>query len=128
MNYFEETDFKCHCGCGQATIHHELLNMLNVARWKAGVPFFVKSGYRCEAHNKSVGGSRTSSHLKGLAADIAIKSSTARMQIIAGLIYAGFTRIGIAPLFIHADMDPEKVHNVMWIYPETEEVFNGQTA
>ena len=128
MNYFNEADFRCRCGCGQAIVHHELLNMLNVARWKAGIPFFVKSGYRCKPHNTKIGGALTSAHLKGLAADIATKSSTARMQIIAGLIYAGFTRIGIAQLFVHVDMDTEKVHNVMWLYPETEEVFNGQTA
>ena len=62
MNYFEETDFKCRCGCDQATVHHELLNMLNVARWRVGIPFYVKSGFRCEAHNKSVGGKPTLEH------------------------------------------------------------------
>lgn len=33
-------------------------------------PLHVSSGYRCEELNKAVGGSATSAHLKGLAADI----------------------------------------------------------
>jgi len=124
MNYFEETDFKCRCGCDQATVHAELLNMLNVARWKAGIPFFVKSGFRCEAHNKSVGGKPTSAHLKGLAADIHTHGSRGRYLVLTGLIYAGFTRIGIGAGFIHVDIDPDKDPEVMWPYLELKEISN----
>lgn len=35
-----------------------------------GSPIKVSSGYRCEELNKKVGGSKTSSHLKGYAADL----------------------------------------------------------
>ena len=128
MNYFIETEFKCHCGCDQATIHHELLNMLNVARWKYGSSIHVISGYRCESWNTTVGGSRTSSHLKGLAADIEAIGSENRMQLVSALVYAGFNRIGIAERFIHVDHDPDKPANVLWLYPKEKEVLNGQTA
>ena len=37
-------------------------------RYKKSI--YVNSGYRCNALNKAVGGSKTSSHLYGLAADI----------------------------------------------------------
>lgn len=35
-----------------------------------GKPITVNSGYRCEALNKAVGGSKTSDHMTGRAADI----------------------------------------------------------
>lgn len=37
-------------------------------------PFHVNSGYRCKKLNKAVGGSDTSAHLQGLAADITLGS------------------------------------------------------
>lgn len=44
--------------------------ILQPIRDKWGKPLFVSSGYRCEALNKKVGGSKTSQHLYGEAADI----------------------------------------------------------
>ena len=44
--------------------------MLDDARHKAGVSFVITSGVRCSSHNRAVGGKKSSSHLKGLAADI----------------------------------------------------------
>jgi zinc D-Ala-D-Ala carboxypeptidase len=45
---------------------------LEVIRAHYGVPVNVISGYRSQAVNKAVGGSLTSAHLAGLAADIRI--------------------------------------------------------
>lgn len=45
-------------------------NILDPLREAYGKPITVNSGYRCEALNKAVGGSKTSHHLTGLAADI----------------------------------------------------------
>ena len=53
------------------------LQMLDDARGIAGIPFKINSGYRTPEHNKKVGGklktptSKGSSHMYGLAADIA---------------------------------------------------------
>lgn len=44
--------------------------ILDPLREKYGKPIIVNSGYRCLALNIAVKGSKTSSHLKGLAADI----------------------------------------------------------
>lgn len=44
--------------------------ILDPLREKYGKPIIVNSGYRCPALNIAVKGSKTSSHLKGLAADI----------------------------------------------------------
>lgn len=47
-----------------------VLNVLDPLRKRWGVPIYVTSGYRCEALNARVGGSKTSYHLQGMAADI----------------------------------------------------------
>lgn len=45
-------------------------NVLDPLREAYGKPIVVNSGYRCPALNKAVGGSKTSDHMKGCAADI----------------------------------------------------------
>ena len=45
-------------------------NILDPLREAYGKPIKVNSGYRCEALNVAVGGSKTSQHKYGLAADI----------------------------------------------------------
>jgi hypothetical protein len=44
--------------------------ILDPLRERYKKPIYVNSGYRCDALNKAVGGSKNSSHLYGLAADI----------------------------------------------------------
>lgn len=45
-------------------------NVLDPLREIYGKPITVNSGYRCPELNKAVGGSKTSDHVKGFAADI----------------------------------------------------------
>lgn len=45
-------------------------NILDPLRELYGKPITVNSGYRCPVVNKAVGGSATSDHVKGFAADI----------------------------------------------------------
>jgi len=45
-------------------------NILDPLRVKMGCPIIVSSGYRCKALNSKVGGSKTSQHMSGQAADI----------------------------------------------------------
>lgn len=49
--------------------------LLDPLRERYGKPITVNSGYRCSALNKAVNGSKTSQHLKGLAADITAGSA-----------------------------------------------------
>jgi uncharacterized protein YcbK (DUF882 family) len=118
MNYFTEKELACPC-CGKNNIQKFFLDRLNRARNIAEIPFHTTSICRCIKHNESelVGGSKTSSHLKGLAADIYIKgNSTIRFIIISALLKAGFTRIGIGKTFIHVDSDFDKKQKVCWLY------------
>lgn len=51
-----------------------VINLLQPIRDRISYPFHVNSGYRCKKLNKAVGGSESSAHLQGLAADITLGS------------------------------------------------------
>lgn len=94
----------------------EFVERLDLVRDLCGFPIMITSGYRTVAHNKAVGGSKTSSHLLGWAADLAVTTSRKRYVLINACLEAGFLRIGIGEDFIHVDSDPEKPQVVMWTY------------
>lgn len=97
-------------------MHPSTLEKLDFARTIANIPFIITSGYRCEAHNEAVGGKSNSAHTRGRAADIKATDSRSRFLIVEALLAAGFTRIGVAKTFIHADDDPTLPQEVMWDY------------
>lgn len=115
LSYFVLDEFTCPC-CLKNHIDSDFVKLLNNARHIAGIPFKITSGYRCEKHNKSVGGSPNSSHLTGNAADISAISSQAKFMIIRSLLDVGFKRIGVSSNFIHVDNSDTLVQNVMWTY------------
>jgi len=117
LEEFDSPDFK---GSGK-NMDANFMQLLDRARTEAGIPFKINSGYRTESHNAKVGGkpktntSKGSSHMYGLAADIACTDSVTRSTIIAALIKVGFKRIGIAKTFLHTDLDNDKP-NAIWLY------------
>jgi len=117
MKYFnyEEFDSPDIQGSGQL-MDPELLDMIDKAREIYGKPIRVNSGYRTENHNRKVGGVDSSSHLKGLAIDVACVRSNDRFEMLTALIEVGFNRIGVASTFIHVDIDKGKSQNVIWTY------------
>jgi zinc D-Ala-D-Ala carboxypeptidase len=117
MKYFKLSEFDSPdiLGSGK-NMNEEFLYMLDAARKIYGKPMHVNSGYRSEEHNKKVGGVSSSSHLKGLAADISCKKSNERFEMLQAFIKAGFKRIGVADSFIHIDNDKDKSQGVIWTY------------
>ena len=95
---------------------NDFLQMLDIAREIANIPFKINSGYRTKEHNKKVGGKSDSSHLVGKAVDIAYSNSRDRWIIITALQEAGFNRLGIAKTFVHTDSDQTKSPDVIWTY------------
>jgi uncharacterized protein YcbK (DUF882 family) len=117
MKYFnyEEFDSPDIQGSGQL-MDEKLLSMLDEVREIYGKPISINSGYRTIRHNAEVGGKPKSSHLKGLAVDIACSTSRDRYNLLEALKQVGFNRIGIAKSFIHADIDYYKSSDVVWVY------------
>ena len=117
LNYFNLKEFDSPDSPGSGEfMDKDFLNMLDTARDVAGIPFKINSGYRTILHNAEIGGVENSSHLIGKAADISCTESRQRFVILAALIAAGFTRIGIGKTFIHCDNDESKDQRVQWLY------------
>ena len=116
LNYFSLSEFDCP-GLPDSGKNMDInfVYKLEHARELAGIPFRITSGYRTKEHNKAVNGVPNSSHLIGVAADIAVSNGSERFIILNALIKAGFKRIGVAKTFIHCDTDDSKVDSV-WTY------------
>lgn len=115
MNYFTRSELECPC-CHRCKTDDKFVDMLNYARSIAKIPFVITSGYRCEEHNKEVGGTANSAHTRGLAVDIKAANSTKRFIIVNALLRAGFKRIGIGKTFVHCDADSSLPQVVMFDY------------
>jgi len=74
---FTLKEMSCRCGCymPKEVLNNvqKLANQLQYIRDCVAMPITINSAYRCEAHNKAVGGSSNSQHLLGKAADIVIQ-------------------------------------------------------
>lgn len=118
LKYFKRSEFNCKCGCNTNYIKDEFLLSIDKARRISGVPYRVNSGYRCQKHSLSIK-NPTSSHIKGVAADIRFTDGNNLALILSGLGGAGFERFGIdfKNKFIHADLDDTKVSPTIWGYP-----------
>jgi len=117
MKHFDIKEFDSPDLPGSASryMDKKFLDLLDNARSWAKTPFIINSGYRTPEHNGKIKGSPTSSHMKGLAVDIACDNSLDRFNIIDALLGEGFTRIGVANTFIHVDIDKSKP-DAIWLY------------
>ena len=117
VKYFNYSEFDSPDVQGRGQLMDKtLLEMRDEVRDKFDKPIHITSGFRTPAHNEAVGGVETSSHLKGLAVDIACNKSTDRFDLINCLLDVGFSRIGVGNTFIHADIDQDKTQGVIWTY------------
>lgn len=89
--------------------------VLQPARTALGVEVIVNSGYRCEELNNhpKIGGSKTSHHLLGMAADIRLNEQAANGVLFEWLRNnCDFTQLiwyyddDVSPCFIHVSYEP----------------------
>ena len=104
MKWFKEKEFACKC-CGQLpplareNVKALVSEVLDPVREKLGMPIVVNSGYRCEMHNKDVGGVKNSQHLKGEAADLTCSDLPRLKQLI--IENGKFDQLITYPTFLH---------------------------
>ena len=96
-------------------LHPHLVDMLDRARGLAKVPFRITSGLRTVEQNQQDGGVSDSSHLRGLAVDLACFDSGSRLRMVSALIMAGFKRIGVYTAHLHCDVDETLPQEVLWV-------------
>lgn len=108
---FKLSEFECHDGSHEVLLSHTLVLRLQSLRDLVGRPVHIVSAYRNFEHNKEVGGSPNSRHLRGEAADIKV-ANIAPQQLAKFAQEAGFTGIGIymhnGDSFVHVDVRPTK--------------------
>lgn len=101
--------------------------VLQPIRDKYGKPITITSGYRCPKLNAAVGGSKTSQHMKGQAADIkcTATSKAELFNLIKGMINKGELTVGQLiweygtkkePNWIHVSLPYAKKNNILYLY------------
>jgi len=101
---FSREEFACKCCCGLDTVDWELVDKLQRLRDVVGVPIAISSGARCDAHNATIGGSPTSQHLVGKAADCHFPDYVNLESVYGIAKQIGFRGIGRYPEFLHLDV------------------------
>lgn len=119
---FKLKEFECKDGSKMPLEVYEnvikLANQLQFLREYTGRPITINSAYRSPDHNAKVGGSKTSQHLLGKAADITIQSLKPAevFMIIEELIDMGHMLqggLGLYDTFVHYDIRRTKAR---WDY------------
>ena len=119
---FKLKEFECNDGSKMPLEVYEnvikLANQLQFLRDYTGRPISINSAYRSPEHNAKVGGSKTSQHILGKAADITIQSLKPAevFMIIEELIDMGHMLqggLGLYDTFVHYDIRRTKAR---WDY------------
>lgn len=117
--HFALSEFACKCGrwptCTHARPVPELLLLLEAARamyYSDGLR--VLSGVRCAAHNRGIGGAKSSQHLVGRAADLKDPRMTVSQAKRLGAKGIGWDEG--SGLVSHLDVRPGPV--TVWMYPK----------
>ena len=101
---FRVREFRCRDGTDTILIDEGLVVVLQCIREHFGKAVTITSGYRTVAHNAKVGGSKSSQHLLGRAADIQVSgASPLLVGQIAEYYLGGHGGIGVYQTFTHVD-------------------------
>lgn len=96
---FKVKEFKCHDNTDKVLIDTALVEVLQEIRTYFGRPVTIASAYRTASYNASIGGSKSSYHVKGQAADIQINNVS---PVIVGM-YAQSINVGGIGVYAYID-------------------------
>ena len=113
---FTVREFRCRDGSDAIMIDQTLVVLLQAIREHFGKAVTITSGYRTAAHNKSVGGAKSSQHLLGKAADIQVADTTVEaVAAYAESLMPDWGGVGRYPVkagrakgWVHVDTRPNK--------------------
>ena len=113
---FKVREFRCRDGSDVVMIDESLVMLLQCIREHFGKAVVITSGYRTATHNTAVGGSRSSQHLLGKAADIQVADTTVEaVAAYAESLMPGWGGVGRYPVkagrtkgWVHVDTRPNK--------------------
>lgn len=113
---FRVREFRCRDGSDTIMIDQTLAVLLQAIREHFNKPITITSGYRTAAHNKSVGGAKSSQHLLGKAAYIQVADTTVEaVAAYAESLMPDWGGVGRYPVkagrtkgWVHVDTRPNK--------------------
>lgn len=111
--HFSAEELQCPC-CRGLVVVPSFVDFLESVRKSYNRPMRISSAYRCEKHNRAVGGSVTSAHLSGRAVDVVVDSSLERIELIKAATRHDVRGLGLAKNFIHLDTLPSRT--AAWFY------------
>jgi uncharacterized protein YcbK (DUF882 family) len=101
-------EFSCKC-CGVKRINPHLIAVLELVRHNFGSSVVVTSSYRCEKHNKAVGGAKRSQHRLGTAADIQVEGvEPSEVYKFLNEVFPDSYGLGSYNTFTHIDVRANK--------------------
>ena len=113
---FRVREFRCKDGSDEILVDEALVLLLQCIREHFGKAVTITSGYRTPAHNAKVGGSKSSQHLLGRAADIQVASTSVEdVAAYAESLLHTWGGVGRYPVkagrakgWVHVDTRPNK--------------------
>ena len=113
---FTVYEFRCRDGSDTIMIDESLVVLLQCIREHFGKAVTITSGYRTASHNAKVGGSKSSQHLLGRAADIQVAGvSVEAVAAYAESLMPGWGGVGRYPVktgrakgWVHVDTRANK--------------------
>ena len=113
---FRVREFRCKDGSDEILVDEALVLLLQCIREHFGKAVTITSGYRTPAHNAKVGGSKSSQHLLGRAADIQVASTSVEdVAAYAESLMPGWGGVGRYPVkagratgWVHVDTRQNK--------------------
>ena len=113
---FTVREFRCRDGSDTIMVDQTLVVLLQAIREHFGKAVTITSGYRTGTHNTAVGGSRSSQHLLGKAADIQVADTTVEaVAAYAESLMPDWGGVGRYPVkagrtkgWVHVDTRPNK--------------------
>lgn len=104
---FDASELECPCGCKTLPSLLAISRLQQLRDWYAK-PMIINSGMRCEEHNKKVGGSKKSWHMKGMAFDIKAKTAQEKYQLAYLAMKLGWNGIIVYSSWLHIDLREKK--------------------
>jgi len=98
-----------------------VINILQPCREKIGLPIKINSGYRSKKLNELIGGSKTSYHLSGKAADITCANNFVLYKMIKEIDFKQliwYEEGDCYPLFLHVSFDITNNKKEVLIYKD----------
>lgn len=100
-------------------LHDLVVNVLQPLRDTIGIPIHINSGFRCQALNDRINGSKSSQHLYGQASDITCRDNLKALKVLQTMDFDQLIVYGtvLSPRFIHVSYNSGNNRHQFLKYP-----------